>query len=227
MSCGSLDGRGVWARMDSCIWMAESLRSSPETITTLLIGYTPIQPKKFKEMFGVHAHSTWLWKSELLVSASKCHTLQAFCPVQPSSPLGPTAARGHSQPWQLLLPAFPSHRRAGCMCLAPFTPFLSYGRCSLTLFAFLFNSVCWPSPHAQVPLIQTSLSTFPFFLHKLSVGETGCLSCRVSHRKAWTLPVASLCYGWASSVFVFSPISNCIEKLDQSRLSFLRQKTRS
>ena len=28
--------------------MAESLRCSPETITTLLVGYTPIQNKKFK-----------------------------------------------------------------------------------------------------------------------------------------------------------------------------------
>ena len=46
--CGSLDGRGVWGRMDICICMAESLSCSPETITTLLIGYTPIQNKKFK-----------------------------------------------------------------------------------------------------------------------------------------------------------------------------------
>ena len=60
ISCGSLGGRGVWARMDSCTWTAESLRSSPETITTLLIGCTPIQHQKFKEMFGEHAHSTRL-----------------------------------------------------------------------------------------------------------------------------------------------------------------------
>ena len=42
MLCGSLDGRGVWWRMDTCIRMAESLCYPPETITTLLIGYTPI-----------------------------------------------------------------------------------------------------------------------------------------------------------------------------------------
>ena len=47
MLCGSLDGRGVWERMDTCICMAESLCCSPETITTLLIGFTPIQNKKF------------------------------------------------------------------------------------------------------------------------------------------------------------------------------------
>ena len=37
---------GVWGRMDTGICMAESLPCSPETITTLLIGYTPIQNKK-------------------------------------------------------------------------------------------------------------------------------------------------------------------------------------
>ena len=38
-------GRG---RMDTCIYMAESLHCSPGTITTLLIGYIPIQNKKLK-----------------------------------------------------------------------------------------------------------------------------------------------------------------------------------
>ena len=40
--------REVWGRMDTCICMAESLHSSPETITKLLIGYTPIQNKKLE-----------------------------------------------------------------------------------------------------------------------------------------------------------------------------------
>ena len=35
----SLDGRGVWGRMDTCICMAESLRCSHETTTILLISY--------------------------------------------------------------------------------------------------------------------------------------------------------------------------------------------
>ena len=51
----SLDGREVWGRMDTCIYMAESLHSSPETITTLLIGYTQIENifmfKKKKKSF--------------------------------------------------------------------------------------------------------------------------------------------------------------------------------
>ena len=37
---------GFRGRMDTCICMAESLHSSTETITTLLISYTSIQ--KFK-----------------------------------------------------------------------------------------------------------------------------------------------------------------------------------
>ena len=35
---GSLDGRGVWGRMDTCIHMDESLCYSPETLITLLVG---------------------------------------------------------------------------------------------------------------------------------------------------------------------------------------------
>ena len=46
---GSLDGRGAWDRMDTCILRAESLRFSPETITTLLISYAPIQNKVLKK----------------------------------------------------------------------------------------------------------------------------------------------------------------------------------
>ena len=47
--CGSLDGRGFWGRMDTCICMAEFLCCPPETITTLLIGYPPKQNKKLKK----------------------------------------------------------------------------------------------------------------------------------------------------------------------------------
>ena len=44
--CNSLDGREVWGRMVICICMAESPHISPETVTTLLIGYTTMQNKK-------------------------------------------------------------------------------------------------------------------------------------------------------------------------------------
>ena len=49
MLYGSLEGRGVWGRMDTCVCIAESLCCSPETITTLVISYTPIQNKKLKK----------------------------------------------------------------------------------------------------------------------------------------------------------------------------------
>ena len=48
MLFGSLDGRGVWGRMDSCTCIPESLHCAPETITTVLIGYTPVQNKVLK-----------------------------------------------------------------------------------------------------------------------------------------------------------------------------------
>ena len=35
--------------MTSCLCMVESLCCSPKTITTLLIGYTPIRNEKFKK----------------------------------------------------------------------------------------------------------------------------------------------------------------------------------
>ena len=47
--CTSLDRRGVWGRMDTCICTAESFCCAPETITTLLVGYTPIQNKNFEK----------------------------------------------------------------------------------------------------------------------------------------------------------------------------------
>ena len=46
---GSLDERRIWGRMDTCICMDESLCCSPEIITPLLIGCTPIQ-----NAFGVN-----------------------------------------------------------------------------------------------------------------------------------------------------------------------------
>ena len=53
MLCGSLDGRGVYGRMGIGICMAESLCSSSETITTLVISYTPIQSKLKKKKLTV------------------------------------------------------------------------------------------------------------------------------------------------------------------------------
>ena len=52
MLYGSLDGRGVWGRMDTGICVAESLHCPPETITTLLIGYNPTQNKTLKQRYS-------------------------------------------------------------------------------------------------------------------------------------------------------------------------------
>ena len=53
--CGSLDGRGVWGKMNGCVWLSPfaahlKLSQRCSSITTLLIGYTPIQNKKFKKL---------------------------------------------------------------------------------------------------------------------------------------------------------------------------------
>ena len=37
--CGSLGGRGVWGRKDTCVRVAESLRCPPETITALFVNW--------------------------------------------------------------------------------------------------------------------------------------------------------------------------------------------
>ena len=47
--CGSLDGREVWGRMDTCIYVAESLCCAPETTQHC---YSAILPYKiFKKNF--------------------------------------------------------------------------------------------------------------------------------------------------------------------------------
>ena len=46
--CGSLDGKGVWGRMDTCICMAEFLHCSSEIITTLLTSYVCVRAKLFQ-----------------------------------------------------------------------------------------------------------------------------------------------------------------------------------
>jgi len=49
VSHGSLDGTGVWGRMDACVWMTEYLQFSPETITVLCVKHLyPNKDKKFK-----------------------------------------------------------------------------------------------------------------------------------------------------------------------------------
>ena len=44
---GSLDGRGVWGRMYTCIY-TQGCSLFTEPMATFLIGYTPIQKEQFK-----------------------------------------------------------------------------------------------------------------------------------------------------------------------------------
>ena len=46
--------------MDTCVCMAESLHCSPETITTLLIGYTQIQNTSLREKFMTEIIQSWV-----------------------------------------------------------------------------------------------------------------------------------------------------------------------
>ena len=50
MSCGSLDGRGVWRRMDNVYVWLTLFAVHLETITTLLIDYGSAQNNKLKIM---------------------------------------------------------------------------------------------------------------------------------------------------------------------------------
>ena len=59
MLCGSLDERGVWGRMDTCVCMSESLHCSPGTATTLLINYNTKQ-KVFLMQIDFHKYTFWL-----------------------------------------------------------------------------------------------------------------------------------------------------------------------
>ena len=66
--CGSLDRRGVWGRMDTCVCMVESLCCSPETTTVLLISCAPIQNKSLKKKRHQRAFSlltTWTPRGHL------------------------------------------------------------------------------------------------------------------------------------------------------------------
>ena len=47
---GGQEGRGVWGRAVTCIYMAESLC---KTTITLLISYTPMQNKKVNKNIGL------------------------------------------------------------------------------------------------------------------------------------------------------------------------------
>ena len=73
MLCGSLDGRGVWGRMDTCKCMAESLCCPPETTTTLFIGYrfSSVQSLSCVQLFA----TPWIAARQVSLSITKSQSL--------------------------------------------------------------------------------------------------------------------------------------------------------
>ena len=63
MLCASLDGRGVWGRMDACVCMAEPLCCSLETTKTLLLAIS-----QYKIIFGVKKLSVETAKKKQIVA---------------------------------------------------------------------------------------------------------------------------------------------------------------
>ena len=74
MLCGSLDGRGVWGRMDTYMCKAESLYCSPETITILLIGYMPIENKKHFKKNEIMPFAVTLMDLEIIIQSEVSQT---------------------------------------------------------------------------------------------------------------------------------------------------------
>ena len=71
--CGSLGGKGFWGGTDTCVCMAESLSSSPETITMLLINYTSIQ---IKSLFKKKENIPNLYLGTCIYSKTKTKSAQ-------------------------------------------------------------------------------------------------------------------------------------------------------
>ena len=71
-------------KMDTCTCMAESLHCSPETITTLLIGYTLIQNKEFKNRkreSNKHSLSGWYVPGTVLSVEVHACSVAPLCPT--------------------------------------------------------------------------------------------------------------------------------------------------
>ena len=72
--CASLNGRGIWGRMDTCMCMTESLLCSPKTATSLLIGYACVLSHySFAQFFAT------LWTIAHLAPLSMGFSEQEYC----------------------------------------------------------------------------------------------------------------------------------------------------
>ena len=66
-------------RMDTCLCVTEPLCCTPETVTTLLISYTPMQNKKFKKNFQACRMKSNAWVVEVLSWPKGLFWLVAWC----------------------------------------------------------------------------------------------------------------------------------------------------
>ena len=74
MLCGSLDGRELWGRMDTCIWMAESLHCLPETIRTFFIAILQYKIKSFLKWYlHPNVHSSTIYSNQGWDDLGKWH----------------------------------------------------------------------------------------------------------------------------------------------------------
>ena len=98
----SLDGRRVWGRMDTCTCMAESLRCSPQTTTTLLIDLLQYKVRSLKR----RKRDLFSQRNEVFtVSEARpccCHQHSLWTHVAPCTP------------------GTPQHKRRPCMPRQPF-----------------------------------------------------------------------------------------------------------
>ena len=114
MLCSSLDGRGVWRRMDTCVCMTESLCYLPANITTLLISYTPVRNKKLRKSMATIENGFLkvpLWYSNRIHAGSEGNPLQWEIPLGISQCVSTrpwaelwTMDAWNSEPLQLLFP---------------------------------------------------------------------------------------------------------------------------
>ena len=83
MLWGSLDGRGVWARMNTGICVAESFCCSPETITPLLLAVGWYKIKKVKKKKQEKNHWSFMTESQRSTPSAYPTVLPETSPLLP------------------------------------------------------------------------------------------------------------------------------------------------
>ena len=89
--CNNLIGKRIWKRIHICICITESLCCTPETNTTLLINYTPIENKKLKKKRCIHSDENRVQQTGIslgnICKLQNGHLLSVMCIMFKSSQL--------------------------------------------------------------------------------------------------------------------------------------------